>query len=321
MMEKPLYNQVDLEKLRKTRDILDTDLKILNDNLKSLTGRATNHLAEEAKVRNLRNDLALDSFEFIDRPSKRLKQDAIDRLSTSPSSTRSEKDELDTLKNKKLTSVLVLPDWQTAIESTEADAEKRKVILESQRKNKQVFDRNKRMFGMLVGTLKQFKTEETCRERSTSKRSKIEERLELAVEIEREATNKEVDRILEQKQEKEKLLDSTELQLDAIERFKNWDNTNRHLCSYIQTQTKPRIFWLPKEHNPITERKLRETRDYFSLCVAERTAKFKKELEDLTILGSQSTSNELVPNESNPELEQYNHAESDLTSPRSDADD
>lgn len=176
--------------------------------------------------------------------------------------------------NSKLLSVLVKPNRQ----KQPADEAKRKALMESQRNDKQVFDRNRRMFGMLMGTLQQFKTEETDRERLTIKRSRIEEKLELAVEKEKACIDDKLDRVVQQRHHEETHSDG--LKLDIMDRFKNWEHSHQHLCSYIQTQTRPKIFWLPKEHNSLTEKRLKETKDYFSLCVAERKAKLKKELDD-----------------------------------------
>lgn len=203
------------------------------------------------------------------------------RVRSESSDSTSSKDDVDNFKprhNVKIPSVLVNPN--RAIETAENEG-KRRAILESQRNDKQVFDRNKRMFGMLMGTLKQFKTEETTREKSTVRRTKVEEKLELAVEEEKANLDRKSDQFYKERRQKHDIPDNHELRLDITERFKNWESTHRHLCSYIRTESKPKIFWLPKELDSVTEKRLKETKDYFSLCVAERTAKLKKDLEDL----------------------------------------
>ena len=35
-----------------------------------------------------------------------------------------------------------------------------------------------------------------------------------------------------------------------------WEATHRHLLNFIQTKTKPHIFYLPKKHNSKTEERL-----------------------------------------------------------------
>lgn len=178
----------------------------------------------------------------------------------------------------KLSSVLVHPIRK---EKTLADEAERKAVLESQRNDKQAFDRNRRMFGLLMGTLQKFKTEETGRETQKIKRFKIEEKLSSIDNV-----TESIETILE-RPDSENLVKQPEvpydLRTDTTDRLKNWENTHRHLCGFIQTSSKPKIFWLPKEHTATTEKKLKETRDYFSLCIAERTAKFKKEIEQLNV--------------------------------------
>lgn len=288
-MEKFFDNKVDLEALLNERDILDNDLTILNSNLKSLIG-TTAYSDVDKRQRNQVDDLKNTNTD--NDPGRSVNDWSYTLKDTTAEETASLDDDYkeSTKQNAlKLSSVLVYPyRKQTQLESV-ANEVKRKAILESQRNNKQVFNRNKRMFGMLMETLKQFKTEESDREELTTKRCKIEEKLDQAVEEERAAIPQQVQKLLQEKEVKEKLLDKAETKLDAITRFRNWENTNRHLCCYIQTESKPKLFWLPKTHNSHTEKRKKETKDYFSLCVAERTAKLRKELEELD--SSEETSN------------------------------
>lgn len=162
-------------------------------------------------------------------------------------------------------------------------------LMQSQRNNKQVFDRNKRMFGMLMGTLKKFKTEETSREEVTLKRSIIDEKIVESTRVADEdsgPTTRELPRIMQDADDeadlvRSEIIDKAEFKLDILGRHKNWESSHKHLASFIQTETRPKIFWLPKEHNESTEKLLKGTRDYYNLFMAERAAKCKKELEDL----------------------------------------
>lgn len=269
-----------LEELRQEREQLSADLKALNQNLQTLTGKRNQSVLHQRRKDGIEPDLNDDNGgDHSIRYGKRRKSDSGDS-GTSPNGPNS----TETPKTVRLSSVIVQPNRSgPAKERLEApeEVERRKVILESQKSDKRVFDRNKRMFGMLMGTLERFKSEETDRERLTIKRSRIEERLDQEVERERASVTQEVERMLEQRQHKERLLDKADLRLDILDRFEGWDSTHRHLCNFIRTETKPKIFWLPKEHNPVTERRLKETRDYYGLCRAERTAKLKKEIDEL----------------------------------------
>lgn len=186
----------------------------------------------------------------------------------------------------RLSSILARPqlDINDDGDDNEQDFRKRKEeLLQSQRGDRQVFDRNKRMFGMLMGTLKRFKTEETSREEVTLKRSRIDEKLEIS-KINEEDLPRELPLIMrsnEDENDKSRIIDKAELKLDIMGRLKNWENSHKHLVNFIQTETKPKIFWMPKEHIPETEKQLKSTRDYYKLFMAERAAKCKKELDDL----------------------------------------
>lgn len=42
-----------------------------------------------------------------------------------------------------------------------------------------------------------------------------------------------------------------------------WEKSYQHFGNYIQTKTKPQLFYLPAKHTPETEKKLQETKDKF----------------------------------------------------------
>lgn len=167
-----------------------------------------------------------------------------------------------------------------------ANEKDRQAILASQRKDEKIFNRNRRMFGLIRDTLEQFKTEERTRGESLSnlKRARIEEKQglndpeSLSQAIEKQTTEGAISKVLVPTCGERFLIDYKE---DLQKRFNNWERSHKHLGKYIQTETKPKIFWLPKEHNKETERRLRGTKDYFSLCLAERAAKLKKNLDEL----------------------------------------
>lgn len=271
-MEKLLPTEVFAEDLPQECDTFDKDLKLLDQNKMASHGRS--FIPQAGRVRDSEeinlDDKINNTSAGLSKTSKRNRSDS--EASSSVRSSESPKPG----QSLKLLSVLVKPDSR----QRHADEAKRKTLIESQRNDKQIFDRNRRMFGMLMGTLKQFKTEETGRERLTIKRSKIEEKLELAVEKERACVNEGINRVVQPEQYEEVSSDRDDPRDDILGRFKNWEHSHQHLCSYIQTASKPKIFWLPKEHNSITEKRLKETKDYYGLCIAERTAKLRKELDD-----------------------------------------
>lgn len=274
-MDNILVDSASPKELSKHGDDLNSDLEPLEFNLRPSVGDQKEYETIENRTQA---DLNHNEYNTHEVSSKVKSQKRVRSESRDSSSSEDDIDNFKPRHNVKIPSVLVNPN--RTIETAKNEG-KRRAILESQRNDKQVFDRNKRMFGMLMGTLKQFKTEETTREKSTVRRTKVEEKLELAVEEEKANLDRKLDQFREEGRQKHDIPDNHELRLDITERFKNWESTHRHLCSYIQTDTKPKIFWLPKELDSVTEKRLKETRDYFSLYVAERTAKLKKDLEEL----------------------------------------
>lgn len=53
-------------------------------------------------------------------------------------------------------------------------------------------------------------------------------------------------------------------------KHQQWEKSNQHLANFIQTKTKPHIFYMPKKQTPETEKRLKETKDKY-------LSKFKNE--------------------------------------------
>lgn len=254
----------------------------LKDNLEfSTRGQEFDCRSSSSEERKSTTDLDHREDKFKVRATKRNRDYLDDTTSSQDEDEYHESRTSGGSKSHRLSSVIIKPDRRHEVELQL----KRKALIESQSKDKQVLDRNKRMFGVLMGTLQKFKKEESGREEQLSKRIKIEEKLEAQVAIDESPTFNNRTR-LEYRghgglSRTDELLDLAEQKLDATGRFKNWEQTNKHLCNFIRTETEPRIFWSPREHNQTTEKLLKETKDYFNLCIAERAAKYRKEMHDL----------------------------------------
>lgn len=158
---------------------------------------------------------------------------------------------------------------------TELEVEQeRKLLVNSQSKDKVTVNRNKRMLGMLIGTLEKFKHEETQREEQ--QKSKLVRDVE-----ENEIAQGDPQLIINCSNDQCDYTDEV-TETNVVDLYDNWDKTYRHLGCFIKTETKPKIFWIPKEHTPETERKLRVNRDYYKLLIAEREAKLSKSAKETT---------------------------------------
>lgn len=159
---------------------------------------------------------------------------------------------------------------------------KRRVeALEEQKNDARSHTRNKRMFGLLLGTLMKFQSEETERSSVTRKRSEIEQKLEKEAEEEKAHVNEERTELLKERKLKQVETKRLQTKVELIEIHERWERTQQPLSSFIQTKCKPCIFYLPKKFTPETEKRLKDTRDKCRMIIAEKRAKLQKELDQI----------------------------------------
>jgi pinin len=116
-------------------------------------------------------------------------------------------------------------------------------------------NRNKRMLGVLMGTLNRFKVDQQRESQlgKDKKRIEIENRVEderLAVREEMAAQRKEL--FTQRKSQKREVME-LERKMHIVESFKEWEEHYGHLANYIKTKAKPPIYYKPKTHNKSTQ--------------------------------------------------------------------
>lgn len=159
---------------------------------------------------------------------------------------------------------------------------KRRVeAIEEQKNDARNHTRNKRMFGLLMGTLQKFQSEESERSSVTRKRSEIEQKLEKEAEEEKAHVNQERTQLLKERKLKQAEMKRLQSKVERIEIHERWERTQQPLSSFIQTKSKPCIFYLPKKLTPETEKRLKDTRDKCRMIIAEKRAKIQKELDQI----------------------------------------
>ena len=47
------------------------------------------------------------------------------------------------------------------------------------------------------------------------------------------------------------------------EQHQQWEKSNQYLANFIQTKTKPHLFYMPNKLTPETEKRLKETKDKY----------------------------------------------------------
>lgn len=159
---------------------------------------------------------------------------------------------------------------------------KRRVeAIEEQKNDLRSHTRNKRMFGLIMGTLMKFQSEESERSSVTKKRSEIEQKLEKEAEMEKAHVHQEKTELLKERRLKQAEMQRLQMKVERIEVHEHWERTQQPLSSFIQTKSKPCIFYLPKKLTPETEKRLKDTKDKCRMIIAEKRAKVQKELDQI----------------------------------------
>lgn len=210
-------------------------------------------------------------------------------------------EEVDSNIKRSLQSQVVATSWET---------KQRNQVLEEQKNDTKSMKRNKRMFGLILGTLEKFKNEES--QRRDSKREEIEKKLDQADEKEREAAKKEQIELFKQRREKRIKLKCLEQKIQMVQVHKEWEESQQFMGNFIETKSKPNLFYLPVKHNSETQKRLQETKDKYRIIFAEKRAKVQKELNDIEenfkfdmkFATDDNNDDELLKNDEQNDLEQ-----------------
>ena len=105
----------------------------------------------------------------------------------------------------------------SSVVPTSALAKSREDIIEQQNKDKEINARNKRMFGLLMGTLASFKTDGGKNERQEKKRREIEKRLQDREKEEKELAKKQRHDLFMNRKTNEIKLRRLQLKMDLVQ--------------------------------------------------------------------------------------------------------
>jgi pinin len=164
---------------------------------------------------------------------------------------------------------------QSSVVSSNMPIKSKEDLIKLQNKHNGSEQRNKRIFGVLLGTLKQFKSDDT--ERSATSQAKQRKELEKKIEV------KKVDELAKILNEKRRLVEEKNKQLRNIEiieekikltqDFELWKKNHEPLAKFIRTAAKPFIFYLPKVIDSKVEKLVQDT---YKLINEEITIKSKE---------------------------------------------
>merc|ERR1712233_135808 len=155
----------------------------------------------------------------------------------------------------------------------------REETLEEQKSDKKVVDRNRRMFGALVGTLQKFNKEEIKKKDVLEKKKVVEKKVEEKTEREKEEIKNRKRELFDEQKKKKKDIQIIQIQMKRVEEYEAWEKSKKSEVNFIRTKTsQPEIYWLPKQHSDKSEALLVESREAVEKEIEERKEKFEAEL-------------------------------------------
>ncbi|XP_037274317.2 desmosome associated protein-like protein pinnin isoform X1 [Rhipicephalus microplus] len=157
----------------------------------------------------------------------------------------------------------------------------RREVSALQKGDRKCMERNRRMFGMMLGTLQKFQSEETKRKDQvqSQKRAEIEQKLEQAAEREKAELRKERQDLFLARRQKQQGIRRLELKMEVARLHEEAEARQRLLLNFIHTRTKPHIMFKPARHTPETEKRLKESQKRILAIIESRRAKVKEELD------------------------------------------
>ncbi|KAI8784710.1 tetra-peptide repeat homeobox [Biomphalaria glabrata] len=170
---------------------------------------------------------------------------------------------------------------QSSVVSTSRETKSRKEIMQEQTKDKDGMQRNRRMFGLLLGTLNKFKTESKTLETKEVQRKKIEEKLEEIAEKEKKKFKLETKLLMEEMHIEQSKISRLEQKMEMVQEHADRAKEMEKLKNFIATKAKPRIFWKPVHNSSMIENKLKESKKVVDEMLQEGKDRLEKEIKEL----------------------------------------
>ncbi|EDO44058.1 predicted protein [Nematostella vectensis] len=169
------------------------------------------------------------------------------------------------------------PSIQSSVVATAAPVRlKREPVIADDAKTK---SRNRRMFGMLLGTLQKFKQDSVSHSDKEKRREEINKKLEEKEAKEKEEMATQRRDLYNARRAKQAELKRLEWKVELTAMQEEWDQNSLHLCNSIKTKATPPIFYLPSKHTDKTQKLLEESSRAVKRAMAKRRAEIEEELE------------------------------------------
>lgn len=275
--------QTELEKARE-------NLKGVDENIKKLTGRdpydqrpAGNRRSSLEGSRGRGRTLTPGGRRFGEgdgQAARRLVGGAFSRLGISPRAAgrgrprrTADSDEEEELPNK--------PTIQSSVILTPKEPKTRQDSLEEQKKDKKGNARNRRMFGLLLGTLQKFKDEAKESQDKEDQRKQIEHKLEEKAQEEKDEIIKERRQLFQERRQTQAKLRRIEQKIEIVETSQECQAERLKLVNFIRTKAKPHIFYLPRTLLEVHENKKKETATIINEIITQKQKLLEEEIENL----------------------------------------
>ncbi|XP_024871160.1 pinin [Temnothorax curvispinosus] len=160
------------------------------------------------------------------------------------------------------------PAVSSRVIATPREIPSRQEVIRRERTDERSRQRNKRMFGALLGTLQKFRQEETKLKAKEDKKAEVEARVEEARRREKEELRKERQQLFLSRKRQLAEVRALEAKLTRSRQFQDWRNAQLPLVSFIKTHAQPSIYYVPKRKHPQTD-----------MLLAQSTKELHEEIE------------------------------------------
>jgi len=199
----------------------------------------------------------------------------------------------------------------SSITAPHMDKKTREEVLAQQSKDVKVKDRNRRMFGSLLGTLAKFRQEESFLKDKEDKRAKIEQRLDENARQEKESLRKERHELFLERRRQQAHVRRLEWKMHRLREHDEWAARQQPLLKFIQSSTQPLLYYKPKIWTAKTEALLQQSQQKLKEMLETRRRELEEEFQrvedraNARVERVRERGNQVVPmNEQDEELEE-----------------